>query len=131
MTMILLLSAAAACGTGAMFALLLAKPLYGTLGDSCSSGRSASFWTAYSSAMMVLAPAMGVLFMAAFRDHGLPVSVVFSRSLLLGLVCLVFALLVMGRVLGRTAFKQLDAELKAEIYKASRKEVLEANRKQV
>ncbi len=129
MTPILLFSAAVACGTGALFALLLARPLYGTLGDSCSSGRSASFWTAYSSAMMVLAPAIGVLFMAAFPANGLPAEVVFSRSLLLGLLCLVMALLVIGRVLGRTAFKQLDAELKAEIYKASRKEALEASRK--
>jgi len=131
MTMILLISGAAACSTGALFALLLAKPLYGTLGDSCPSGRSASFWTAYSSAMMVLAPAMGVLFMAAFPAHGLPVSVVFSRSLLLGLVCLVFALLVIGRVLGRTAFKQLDAELKTEIYKASRQQAMKISGKQV
>ena len=131
MTMILLMSAATACGTGALFALLLAKPLYGTLGDSCSSGRSAPFWTAYSSAMMVLAPAIGVLFMAAFPAQGLPPSVVFSRSLLLGLMCLVVALLVIGRVLGRTAFKQLDAELKAEIYKVSRKQAVEVAKKQV
>ena len=131
MTTILLYSAAAACGTGALFALLLAKPLYGTLGDSCPSGRSASFWTAYSSAMMILAPAMGVLFMAAFPATGLAPTVMFSRSLLLGLVCLVVALLVIGRVLGRTAFKQLDAELKAEIYKASRKEALNVSKKRV
>jgi len=131
MTIILLVSAAVACGTGALFALLLAKPLYAILGDSCPSGRSASFWTAYSSAMMVLAPAMGVLYMAAFPSHGLPDLVVFSRALLLGLVCLVAALLVIGRVLGRTAFKQLDADLKAEIYKASRKEAMEISGKQV
>ncbi len=131
MTMILLMSAAVACGTGALFALLLAKPLYGTLGDSCPSGRSASFWTVYSSAMMILAPAIGVLFMAAFPSHGLPDLVVFSRSLLLGLACLVAALLVIGHVLGRTAFKQLDADLKTEIYKASRQQAMEISGKQV
>ncbi len=109
----LLMSGIAACGTGALFAILLAKPLYGTLGDACRTGRSATFWTAYSTAMMVLAPAIGVLFMAAYPSRGLPMEVVFSRSLLFGLVCLVIALLVIGRVMGRTAFKQLDAELSA------------------
>ena len=109
----LLMSGIAACGTGALFALLLAKPLYGTLGDACSTGRSAGFWTAYSTTMMVLAPAIGVLFMAAFPTRGLPLEVIFSRSLLFGLICLIIALLVIGGVMGRTAFRQLDAELNA------------------
>ncbi len=108
----LLMSGVAACGTGALFALLLAKPLHGTLGDACRTGRSATFWTAYSTAMMVLAPALGVLFMAAYPNRSLPMEVVFSRSLLFGLICLIIALLVIGRVMGRTAFKQLEAELK-------------------
>ena len=111
----LLMSGIAACGTGALFALLLAKPLYGTLGDACRTGRSAMFWTAYSTAMMVLAPAIGVLFMAAYPARGLPMEVVFSRSLLFGLVCLIISLLVISRVMGRTAFKQLDAELNANL----------------
>ena len=111
----LLISGVAACGTGALFALLLAKPLHGTLGDVCRTGRSATFWTAYSTAMMVLAPAIGVLFMAAYPTRGLPLETVFSRSLLFGLVCLILALLVIGRVMGRTAFKQLDAELRADL----------------
>lgn len=113
MTMTLVFSGIAACGTGALFALLLAKPLYGTLGDTCRTGRSAGFWTAYSTAMMVLAPALGVLVMAAFPARELPVEVVFSRALLFGLVCLIIALLVIGSILGRTAFMQLDADLKA------------------
>ncbi len=120
MMMVLLSSAAVASGAGGLFALLLAKPLYATLGDSCPSGRSAMFWAVYSSALLVLAPLMGVLFVAAYPPVGLSSMVLFSRSLLLGLICLVFALLVIGRVLGRTAFKQLDAEIKAELYKVSR-----------
>ncbi len=123
MMTVLLMSGVAACGTGALFALLLAKPLHGTLGDACRTGRSATFWTAYSTAMMILAPAIGVLFMAAYPSRDLPMEVVFSRSLLFGLVCLVMALLVIGRVMGRTAFKQLDAELKAAPPTALPKEV--------
>jgi hypothetical protein len=118
MTSTLLLSGFAACGTGALFALLLAKPLYGTLGDACRTGRSAAFWTAYSTVMMILAPALGVLVMAAFPSQGLPVEVVFSRALLFGLACLIIALLAIGNVMGRTAFKQFDADLKAGLLSA-------------
>lgn len=113
MTTTLIYSGMVACGTGALFALLLAKPLYGALGDGCVRGLSAAFWTAYSTAMMILAPAVGVLFMAAYPARQITTEVLFSRSLLYGFICLIIALLVIGRVMGRTAFKHLDAELKA------------------
>jgi len=107
MTMVFVMSGLAACGVGLLFALFLAKPLYSILGEACSAnGRSSAFWTAYSTSMMLLSPALGVLFMASFKYHNLPPEVLFARTLFLGLLCLLAALLVIGVMMAYAAFKQ-------------------------
>ncbi len=108
----LLMSAAVACGTGLLFALLLARPLHATLRAACSRGTGAGFWTVYAGVMLVLAPAIGVLFLAAFPNPALSGAVLFARGLLFGLICVAIALLAIGRMLRNVALKHLEAELR-------------------
>ena len=112
MSWTLLMSGAAACGTGLVFAALLARPLHATLRASCTNGTGAGFWTVYAGVMLVLAPAIGVLFLAAFPNPALSGSVLFARGLLFGLLCLTVALLAIGQMLRKVALKYLEAELR-------------------
>jgi hypothetical protein len=90
-----------ALALGGIVVAVLFRPLFGIVLDLCGTRQRALFWAVYLSTILVLAPVLGVAFIATAGTDVASFAIFLQRALFVALLALTGALVTIGVGLAR------------------------------